>query len=123
MLDNPMTTGLAAHLTRNERRDEAVTKAYCALRAEFVTALFANVLTTLPTPAYIPAHQAALDVVADLIDADRGGLLDSMLRLVITCAQGEDPATRLPATALLARMAHAYADAHAHDQAIKDAEQ
>lgn len=119
MLENPMLTGLQAHQLRAERRDALYAKAYQELRCEFVTALFANTLTPIQTPAFRPDRQRALDVVADLLTSDDGAasMLDSLLRLLVTCAEGEDAATRLPAQALLARMAHHHATYHAGDLA------
>lgn len=119
MLDNPMRTGLQAHQTRTERRDALYAKAYQELRCEFVTALFANTLTEIQTPGFSDGSMRALEVVGDLISSREGAVsvLDSMLRLVTVCAEGEDPATRLPAQALIARMAHHHATYHAGDLA------
>jgi len=109
--------GVSSVQLRRELWDEAVSKAYRELRAEFVTALFADPATPIRTPGFVPSTQTALDVVADQLGDARGGVLESLIRLVITCAEGEDPTTRLPAAALIARMAHTHADYHAHDEA------
>jgi hypothetical protein len=117
MIDNQMNPVVPAYQLRRELRDEAVSKAYRELRAEFVTALFADPATVLRTPAFVPDRRSALEVVADQLSGDQGGVLEALIRLVTVCAEGEDPRTRLPAAALIARMAHAHADLHAYDEA------
>jgi hypothetical protein len=118
-----MFTGLRAHQERREAWDAACATAYRELRAQFVTALFSDITTELPTAAFRPKSNTCAAVVLDQLDDSAGGVLECLTRLVVACAQGEDPATRLPASALIERMAHAYADTHAADQAIADAEQ
>lgn len=118
MLSNPLVTGRKAEALRQERREAQAASAYRELRAEFVTGLFDNTLQPIRTPAFRDKRMRLVDVVADMCGAaDELRIFESMLRLVVSCAEGEEPATRLPAQALIARLAHTYASYHADDAA------
>jgi hypothetical protein len=120
MLENPMTheqTGEA----RKARRSERVNAAYRELQREFITGVFANPLHVISTPAFVPDRMRLVDVVADLTACGDGlHLLESMLHLVTQVAEHDESPQRLTAQALLARMAHHHAEAHAEDRVTFD---
>lgn len=92
--------------------------AYASLRAGFTHAAFDDPCHHLPTPGGLKPVRRLVDVVADCLGpGDELDLLGPMLRIVAAAADGRDPRTRLPANALLARLAHLYAEEHADDLA------
>lgn len=117
MLDNPMHTGLQGHQERQEAREARVTLAYQALRSEFVTALFADLQTTIQTPGFVPGTMRCIDAVLDQFSNEVGGPLAQLLHLLTVCAEHDAPELRVCAQALVMRMARAHATYHAQDLA------
>lgn len=106
-----MTTG--EEKRKYQAHEAALEMAYRDLRTEFTKALLANPGRMVRTPGFARAVQPAYRAVADLCAADDElHVLDELIRLAGVCANGNDPSTRLPAQALLARMAHAHAEMH-----------
>lgn len=106
---------------QHDTRDEAIRLAYRELRSEFITAAFANPLSEIRTPGFPDSRMRLVDVVSDMFcGRDELHLLDRIISLIVACAEGEDPATRLPANALLMCMAHQHAQFHAEDTAEQD---
>lgn len=94
----------------------ADTAAYATLRVEFVRAIYVNPLRPIPTPGAARPFTRLVDVVAEYVaPGDDLHVLESVLALVTACSEAQDPATRLPAQALLARLADLYATEHASD--------
>lgn len=107
--------------SRMDLRDEAIRLAYKDLRSEFITAAFANPLSEIRTPGFPDIRMRLVDVVSDMFcGRDELHLLDRIVSLIVACAEGEDPSTRLPANALLMCMAHQHAQFHAEDAAGAD---
>jgi hypothetical protein len=104
-----------------DAREDLIRAAYRELRSEFITAAFANPLSEIRTPGFPDKRMRLVDVVSDMFcGRDELHLLDRIVSLIVTCAEGEDPATRLPANALLMCMAHQHAQFHAEDTAEQD---
>lgn len=114
----PEALRLQAHI---DARDELIRMAYRELRSEFITCAFANPLAEIRTPGFPDIRMRLTDVVSDMFcGRDELHLLDRIVSLIVSCAEGEDPATRLPANALLMCMAHQHAQFHAEDAAEVD---
>jgi hypothetical protein len=112
---HPEALRLQAHI---DRRDDAIRLAYKDLRSEFITAAFANPLSSIRTPGFPDKTMPLVDVVSDMFcGRDELHLLDRIISLIVSCAEGEDPSTRMPANALLMCIAHHHAQFHAEDQA------
>lgn len=117
MLDNPMHSGLQAHQERAEAREARLSLAYQQLRTEFVTALFADPQTTIATPGFVPTSMRCIDVVEEQFSNEASGPLAALLRLLVVAAEHDAPELRVPAQAIVMRMARAHATYHAQDMA------
>lgn len=104
-----------------EASTDAVRLAYQGLRSEFITTAFANPLQPIRTPGFRDRLTPLVDVVEDLVTGDVDmHFMERIVSLIVACAEGDDPATRLPGHALLMALAHRYANFHAADAAEQD---
>lgn len=92
--------------------------AYTALRIEFVKAFFTSPDTPIHTPGHPFKTQPVCRVIADQMVLDEGfrRTFIPLLRLVVLCAEGQNPTLRAIAHAWLNERAKEHATYHQDDQ-------
>ena len=102
-----------ARIAEYAAEEAALTAAYRDLKVEFTKAVSLYPGRIVRTPGFNQGQATVAEAVVGLCTPnDELRIVEGMLSLVQRCAEGNDPATRLPAQALLALMAHHHAEMH-----------
>lgn len=117
-IENPMFSGLMAHLQRDEKREAATERAHAVLQAELIDALLNDPVREVSVPGWIDPISQARHVVFDAFNGPKGDeLLCRLLCVVGLAAQGKLCGLHVMAGSLIAEIAAEHAAFHADDMA------